>query len=543
MTPRTLFHTALLMAVMAAVGVAVIGLASAAESDIPGVQPVGSAATTRPLILGKGTSRAYDFPRDIKNVLVAEPQIANVVILSSRRAYIIGNSNGATNIVFLDAQGNQMARFDIAVAPDVEVIRRAIRKRIRSADIDVEAIGDGIVLTGTVSSQADAQQACDIASHFLVGESFAGGSSTSSSTSPSGGTAITPTNSNSSSNSSGGSTCKVDKVVNAIVVTGRDQVMLKVTVAEMDRTVIKQLGVNLNGSLSLGTSVVNFNNNNPFPVNGALSTLAIAPAVTSNSILTATGTPATPATFTQPAQPATGLSSSAPGTIGGTFKGVTANLQAMEQVGVVHTLAEPTLTAISGESAHFLVGGQFPYPTPATSIGSLPGISFQNFGVQLNFTPVVLSEGRISLHVATEVSELNDAISVTVAGTTVPGLTVRRADTTAEISSGGTLVMAGMLQEQTKHSITGIPGVMQLPVLGALFSSNDYLNSQTELVVFVTPYIAHAVAQKDLSRPDDGFADPSDPESVLLARLNRIYGVDASPPSLPYHGNIGFILD
>jgi pilus assembly protein CpaC len=461
------------------------------------------------------------------------------VILSSRRAYITGNNNGATNIIFLDAQGNQMARFDIAVAPDVEVIRRAIRKRIRSADIDVEAIGDGIVLTGTVSSQADAQQACDVASHFLVGDSFAGSSST------------TLTNSNSSSNSSasgsaggsGGSTCKVDKVVNAIVVTGRDQVMLKVTVAEMDRTVIKQLGVNLNGSLSLGTSVVNFNNNNPFPVNGALSTLAIAPGVAANNILTATGTPATPATFTQPAQPATGLSSSAPGTIGGTFKGITANLQAMEQVGVVHTLAEPTLTAISGESAHFLVGGQFPYPTPATSIGSLPGISFQNFGVQLNFNPVVLSEGRISLHVATEVSELNDSISVTVAGTTVPGLTVRRADTTAEISSGGTLVMAGMLQEQTKHTITGIPGAMQLPILGALFSSNDYLNNQTELVVLVTPYIAHAVAQKDLSRPDDGFADPSDPASVLLGRLSRIYGVDASPPSLPYHGNIGFILD
>ena len=170
-------------------------------------------------------------------------------------------------------------------------------------------------------------------------------------------------------------------------------------------------------------------------------------------------------------------------------------------------------------------------------------IQFQPFGVGLNFTPVVLSEGRISLHVATEVSALDTANSVTVEGTTVPGLSVRRAETTAEISSGGTLVMAGMIEEQTKHTITGVPGAMSLPILGALFSSNDYVNNQTELVVLVTPYIAHAVAQKDLSRPDDGFADPSDPASVLLGRLNRIYGVDASPPSLPYHGNIGFILD
>ena len=392
-------------------------------------------------------------------------------------------------------------------------IRTAIRKLIPGADVNVESIGDGIMLTGTVSSQAEAQQACDIASHFVANDSFAGGGGSSSqdqagsqysrNTNYNAQTGQYISSASSSNGASGGSTsCKVEKIVNAIVVRGRDQVMLKVTVAEMDRTVIKQLGINLSGSVGFGSAVVNFNTSNPFPINGTPSS-----------------------------------------SVSRGFKGITATLQAMEQVGVVRTLAEPTLTAISGESAHFLVGGSFPYPVPA-SLGQPPAIQFQNFGVQLNFIPVVLSEGRISLHVATEVSQLDPTTSVTIAGTTVPGLTVRRADTTVEIPSGGTLAMAGMLEEQTKQTITGLPGLMQLPILGTLFKSRDYLNNQTELVVLVTPYIVRAVAQKDLSRPDDGFADPSDPASVLLGRLNRIYGVGGIPdPPDNYRGKYGFILD
>ena len=196
--------------------------------------------------------------------------------------------------------------------------------------------------------------------------------------------------------------------------------------------------------------------------------------------------------------------------------------------------------------AHFLAGGSFPYPTVSgcTTTPCPLNVAFQTFGVGLTFTPVVLSEGRISLHVGAEVSELNPANSVTVENTTIPGLTIRRADTTAEIPSGGTLVMAGMIENQTKQIISGLPGMMELPVLGALFKSRDYQNNLTELVFIVTPYVAHAVAQKDTSRPDDGFADASDPASVLLGRLNRIYGVGGTtdPPN-NYRGKYGFILD
>ena len=427
---------------------------------------------SRSVALGTGKSVVLDFPRDIKDVLVADPKIANAVIRTSRRAFIIGNEVGQTNVFFFDAEGRHMAGLDIAVTRDLNGIRAAIRQVLPDADIRIEGIGkDGVILTGTVASQAEAQQAYDITVRLL-------------------------------SDATANTVAQGSKVVNAIVVRGRDQVMLKVTVAEMDRNVIKQLGINLSGSAGFGSAVVNFNTSNPFPINGTPS------------------------------------SSVSPG-----FKGITATIQAMEQVGIVRTLAEPTLAAISGESAHFLVGGSFPYPVPG-SLGQPPAIQFQSYGVALNFTPVVLSEGRISLHVATEVSQLDNTTSVTIAGTTVPGLTVRRADTTVEIPSGGTLAMAGMLQEQTKQAITGLPGLMQLPILGTLFKSNDYLNSQTELVALVTPYVVRAVAQKDLSRPDDGFADPSDPASVLLGRLNRIYGVGGIPdPPDNYRGKYGFILD
>jgi len=295
--------------------------------------------------------------------------------------------------------------------------------------------------------------------------------------------------------------------------------MLKVTVAEVKRDVIKQLGVNLSGTL--GTGILKFNNaltDNPFPGLGQ----------------TLSGT-AIPLTYTN------GTNS------------VTATLKAMDRAGVVRTLAEPTLTAISGESANFLVGGEFPTPsgslnctTTTTGQTCIPQIEFKKFGVSLSFTPVVLSEGRISLKVLTEVSELSadNAITIGTPPVTVPSIRTRRAETTVEVPSGGALGMAGMLQQQTNQQISGVSGLMDLPILGALFKSRDYQNHQTELMVIVTPYVVRAVSPKDLSRPDDGFADASDPASVFLGRLNRIYGTAGHADARqPYYGKPGFILE
>jgi pilus assembly protein CpaC len=432
------------------------------------------------LALGIGKSIVIDLPRDIKDVLVADPKIANAVVRSAQRAYIIGAAVGQTNIVFFDAAGQQIAAYDIAVKRDLNGVRAALKQTLPNADIQIEGIGDGVMLSGSTASPIEAQQAGDLAARLVGG---------------------------------------ADKVVNSIVVRGRDQVMLKVTVAEVSRSIIKQMGIDLTASMNYGTSVVNFNNSNPFTANNA-------PLVATNALTTSFGS--TPS--------------------------VQATLRAMESAGVVRTLAEPNLTAISGESATFISGGEFPIPTGVTCQTSTSGaigqcvqtVSFKKFGISLNFTPVVLTEGRISLRVMTEVSEVSSQNSLQggAGGTTIPSIKTRRVETTLEIPSGGSMAMAGLIQDQTKQAINGLPGLSQLPVLGSLFRSRDYVNNQTELMVLVTPYVVRAVAQKDLSRPDDGFAAASDPQADLLGSINRIYGVPGRvEPAQNYHGTYGFITD
>jgi pilus assembly protein CpaC len=281
------------------------------------------------------------------------------------------------------------------------------------------------------------------------------------------------------------------------------------------------LGVDLSANMNFGTAVVNFNNTNPFTANSG-------PLVPDNALTAAAL--------------AKGLPS------------VTATMRAMENAGVVRTLAEPNLTAISGESATFISGGEFPIPTGVTCQTTTAGaigqcvqtVSFKKFGISLNFTPVVLTEGRISLRVMTEVSEISteNSLSGGAGGTTIPSIKTRRAETTLEIPSGGAMAMAGLIQEQTKQAINGLPGLSQLPVLGSLFRSRDFANNQTELMVLVTPFVVRAVAQKDLSRPDDGFADSSDPSTVMMGSLNRIYGVPArQAPTADNKTAFGFITD
>jgi pilus assembly protein CpaC len=228
-------------------------------------------------------------------------------------------------------------------------------------------------------------------------------------------------------------------------------------------------------------------------------------------------------------------------------------MRAMESAGVIKTLAEPNLTAISGESATFIAGGEFPIPAgytcqPVTSAGSVQqcqlSVAYKKFGISLNFTPVVLSEGRISLRVMTEVSEISAQNSVNLSGVTIPSIQTRRAETTLEVPSGGSMAMAGLIQNQTKQAVNGLPGLDQLPVLGQLFRSQDFVNNETELMVIVTPYVVRAVAQKELSRPDDGFAAASDSQSALLGRLNRLYGIAGRvEPVAGYETNFGFIID
>ena len=285
---RTVAARTLLLSAVAALTLGPLLPVVAAESE---KDPVTTSAIgpvkMRFLSLGIGKSMVVDLPRDVKDVLVADPKIANAVIRSPQRAYIIGGAVGQTNVVFFDGDGQQIASYDIAVKRDLNGVRAALRQSMPG--IQIEGVGDSVLLTGSVSSPVEAQQAGEVAARLVGG---------------------------------------AEKVVNSIVVRGRDQVMLKVTVAEVRRDVVKQMGVDLSAQLNVGNTIVNFNNTNPFTANNA------------------------------PLVPGNGL-----GIAAGTMPSVQAVLRAMEKAGVVKTLAEPNLTAISGESATFISGGEFPIPT------------------------------------------------------------------------------------------------------------------------------------------------------------------------------------
>jgi pilus assembly protein CpaC len=466
--------TVVLFAALAAV--AIPPLAGASDKGPVGSAHGGSQPGSRFLALGIGKSTVIDLPRDAKDVLVANPAVANAVVRSARRAYLIGVAAGQTNVIFFDADGRQISAYDIEVGRDSAGVREALRRIMPNSPVRVDAVNDSIVLSGEVANAAQAQHAVDTATR-LVGD---------------------PT-----------------KVVNGLTIKGGEQVLLKVTVAEVQRNVLKQLGINIDAiNVEIGSAVLNMNINNPF---------------------TATNAPI--------ANPPTSINPTWNLPAGGS---ISASLRAMEQSGVLRTLAEPTLTAISGESAKFLAGGEFPIPAGLSCDGGIctPSIEFKKFGVALDFTPIVLSEGRISLRVTTEVSELSAEGAIRQQTINIPALKVRRASSTVELPSGGSLVLAGLLQEQSRQNVNGLPGLMNIPVLGTLFRSRDYQKGETELMIMVTPYSVKPTKPQNIARPDDGFADPADPATVLLGRLNRIYGgPGAVMPARAYHGTYGFILD
>ena len=458
MAIRISIRAAALAALVAGTGLAPAAPVAAADAHVPVIQVAASEATSRFIPLGIGKSVAIDLPADIKDVLVADPKIANAVIRSSRRVYMIGVAIGQTNIFFFDADGKQIAGFDIAVTRDLNGVRAALkqidagfrhphRRRRRRHHVVGQRGQRRRVAAGLRSRHAAGRRRRQGGQRHLRARARPG-------------------------HAQG---------------DGRRSAARRHQAAR--RRSVRQLQLRRRGG--------ELQYAKPFSANGQT------------------------------------LSNTA---FGGSWKNVTATLRAMDRAGVLRTLAEPNLTAISGETASFVAGGEFPIPNGLScdTTKSPPvcqaQVDFKKFGVSLVFTPVVLSEGRISLKVMTEVSDLStdNALTLAVPGSTqtltIPSISTRRAETTVEIPSGGSLALAGMIQEKTKQQINGVPGLMQLPILGTLFRSRDYINNQTELMVLVTPYVVRAVAQKMLSRPDDGFADPNDQSTALLGSLNRIYG-------------------
>jgi pilus assembly protein CpaC len=459
---------------------------------------VSDAAGER-LQLGVGQSVIFDLPEEAGEIYVGDPGVANAIVRSARRIYISGVANGQTSIFALARDGRRIAVVQVSVGRAVAELSALLNTAIPGNQIHVRTVENTIILTGSVASAEEAQKALDIANGF-VNDSAASGAS---------GTSISISNGSSgaapgASGGAGKSSSAQGRVINALTIRGIDQVSLRVTVAEVRREIIKQLGVNLSGSGPNGS----FTLENPFAVNGAITT-------------------------------SEGILNWAKGN-----QNFSATLQAFERQGVAHTLAEPTVTAVSGETAKFVAGGTVPIVSGQSCSGGActPTLVQQPYGVTLGFTPVVLSDGRIQLRIATEVTDVDYSTQVSYAGISVPGFRTRSNTTTVELPSGGSVASAGLISTQTEQAINGFPALMDIPVLGALFRSRDYQRNETELLITVTPYIVHPIDPSQVVRPDQNFQDASDPQSWFLGRVNRIYSTSQSLEPMPgYSGKIGFI--
>jgi pilus assembly protein CpaC len=477
--------------------------------------------------LPKGKSAVVDLPTDVHDVLVTDPKVANVVLSTRRRVFVLGVEGGQTDAAFFDAAGRQMLRLNIRVDQDISALGDTLNRVLPGSSIHVEAVNQSIVLSGEVENAATADKALRLAQGFVA---------------------------------------KPEQVVNMLSVAESEQVMLKVRIVEVNRTVIKQLGFNLNAVIGqIGSAQYLLGTAATYGVNGSLLG-GLTGGYQYNGLQEpelqvpcATGVSGTCYAVTKNA--ASGASNyntaTAMTTAGkaGAVNQASALVNAFERVGLVRTLAEPNLTAVSGESAKFLVGGSFPVPTGEDTTGRVT-IEFKDFGVGLGFTPVVLSKGRISLKLSTEVSEVtnsnaftltNSSTSSTGSSTTspslvIPGLNIRRAETVVELPSGQSMMIAGLLQSVNKQTLDSLPGLMQVPVLGAMFRSRDYQQGETELVVIITPYLVKPVPPGQLQTPADGLMMANDLETNLLGKLNKSVGKTA-PQGKTYQGPYGYVVE
>jgi pilus assembly protein CpaC len=476
------------------------------------------------LTLARGKSAIVELPVDVRDMLVTNPAVADAVLRGPRRIYVLGMGQGVTDAVFFDAAGRKILSLAIRVDQDSSALQDTLRRVLPSANIQVQSIRDSVILTGMVANAGESNSASQIAAHFVD---------------------------------------KPENVLNMLSIAGKDQVMLKVRIVEVQRNIIKQLGVDSSAVLGqLGETQYAFGMSPTFGVNGKLLggvTGGYKSDTTKQPTLQVPCNAALPdgAKCLAVVRDNTAYSNGNTATITDTAGSAGLNsakgmIQAFERVGLVRTLAEPNLTVVSGEAGKFLVGGEFPVPVGQDN-GKV-SIEFKPYGVGLGYTPIVLSGGRISLKLSTEVSELSSVGAFTLtAGSstsaassslTVPSLTVRRAETTVELPSGGSLMIAGLLQQQTKQSIDALPGMTSLPILGALFRSRDYLNGETELVVIITPYIVDPTRPQNLQTPADGLQTASDMSTALLGRLNKVVKAPSGANSgRGYQGPVGYVIE
>ena len=468
------------LAGVAVASLLVVALPPAAPADAQTRAAVSMGAQSQLISLPRGSSMAVDLPADARDVIVPNPLVAEAMLHSPRRITIIGLAPGETDAVVLDNAGRTILSLRIRVDAGVSALQDTLSRVMPGANVHAEAVNDSVILTGTVFSPGEADRASQVARAFVSAP---------------------------------------EKVINMMTIEGSDQITVRARIVEVQRTAVKQLGLDASAVLaSVGDGLTLTQ----------AATFAISGSQLGGGSLTY--------------EDSAGDGSSLEG-----------SLRAFERAGLVRILAEPNITTANGESAEFLAGGEFPVPVGQEIDGNSTKVTieFKPYGVRLAVRPIVLSPGRISLQLSTEVSELTSLGAFTLGGATgsslvIPGLSVRRASNTVELPSGGSLMIAGLLREDTRQNIDQLPGIGDLPVLGSLFRSRDYLSGETELVIIIEAFIVSPVSAGTLQTPADGLRIANDAQTILFGQLNQHYGrrnaaLDTAEPA--WTGPVGYVIE
>lgn len=424
-------------------------------------------------------SQVLTVDRAFSKALVGNQEVADILPLTNRSLYVLGKKVGTTSLTLYDSRNMLIAVVDVAVGPDVVTLKRQLAELIPGEQIGARISNDAVVLTGTVSSASAVDRAVQIA------RTYAGGD---------------------------------EKVVNMLSVGASQQVMLEVRFSEVNRQAAKQIGLNhsFTGNRTAG-SIGNLAGDSIIPTNNDG-----VPTIKLDGLSDAFGV---------------GTWAYKIGSLN-----LFSALDALERKGLVKTLAEPTLVALSGETASFLAGGEFPIPVVQNGGGGGGGggnngitVEFKPFGVSLGFTPTVLSDGIINLVVEPEVSSIDPSASVSINGLVVPGLLTRRAKTVVELRDGQSFAIAGLLRNDFQDTVRQLPILGSIPIIGSLFRSTGFQKQQTELVMIVTPRLVKPMRAEDVSLPTDRVGNPNELDLFLMGRTDKAVGInplnpDAMPP-------------
>ncbi|RMF11601.1 MAG: type II and III secretion system protein family protein [Alphaproteobacteria bacterium] len=482
--PASILIPALALFAVATVGDGVHGSAKAG-AEIVETNGLG-------ILVEVSNGKLVRLDKPASNIFIADPEVADIQVKSSRLVYVFGKKPGSTSLFAVSDNDEVLFSGTVTVTHDLGQVRSALQKVIPDADVKLDQLNGVLVLTGNADSPAEADDAQHVAQKFL-GDG--------------------------------------QEVVNRMNIAATTQVNLRVRVAEVSRDVSKQLGFNWEGSLGFGNSFIGIQN--------AADVFELVP---SDVFFDALGNPLpVKEFFTNTREAGSLLGNFATGRLDLNYI-----IDALETEGFLTVLAEPNLTALSGEKASFLAGGEFPIPVPQEN--GVITIDYRTFGVALTFTPTVLSDNSINLKVQPEVSQLSSAGAITLNGFNIPALTTRRAATTVELASGQSFAVAGLLQNNIERELTKFPGLGDIPILGALFRSDRFQRQETELIIIVTPYVVRPVSGKRIPTPVDGLRMPNDMERYLHGQSYRAQPTAGPVPTADKQGRTtiapaGFMLN